>query len=762
MPSAESKTPLDWLSDLTTLRGHILNRFILVNALTLSLTLALAVYKAAQIGVHWSLPLTAGGACVMWGLWLLRNRIPYRARAWWLLGCCWVLVLSSILNLGPVANSKGYFILITLAATIFLGSRIGWLNVAAVGVALSGIGTAAVMGWISFELDYEVYVRLPVVWAQNTFGYTVFSASSALIAAHFLDSLTSAVHDLAQRTHALTVTEARLRFVLRRQRAIYQTSAVGIAMLDGKHRFVDVNTRFAHLLGWHRGDLLGRHSQFIHADAAVEALLRDRLATGSGRRRKSSMDCQVRRRDGTLIWCQLSLSLLDPARLTAGAVLVLVDIDKRVRFQAELLSARLAADRAIRAKDQFLAMVSHDLRTPLHALLGFAELLGNGGGGTTTQTDLLQGIRRNGSSLLYLVEEILEFSRGESGKRRIQAEPCALGPVLQRALSLIEHQARIKGLELRLELPEALPEQILIDPERLLQVIGNLLNNAVKFTDRGYVGLRAAVRRVGTDPDRCKLIIVVADSGRGIRVDDQARIFEPFERIDPERGQSGAGLGLAICRQLVRAMEGEITVDSRPGAGSRFRVHFPRLPIITTAESPAPAESGDRSAADAMPPLPRGALPALPPALAVHLLVTAARRWQALTPDMEPTAVADFVAEMAGIAGTHAYRPLACWAEGLSEFMQGTDTRTIDAWWKEFAQFIWEPPPRSALRDLRTLAELGMISHIERWCRLWGERDPRYAGFVRAVLSAAHTFKTAQLIELVEAFAGVAPADAAP
>jgi len=760
MPSAESKTPLDWLSDLTKLRSHILDQFILVNALTLSLTLALAVYKTVQIGVHWSLPVTAGGACVMWGLWLLRNRIPYRARAWWLLACCWALVLGSVLNLGPVANSKGYFILITLAATIFLGPRIGWLNVAAVGVALSGIGTAAVMGWVSFQLDYEVYVRLPVVWIQNTFGYTVFSASSALIAAHFLDSLTSAAHDLAQRTQALIATEARLRFVLRRQRAIYHTSAVGIAMLDGKHRFSDVNTRFAHLLGWHRGELLGRHSRFIHADAAVDALLRDRLATG---RRKSSMDCQVRRCDGTLIWCQLSLSLLDPERMTAGAVMVLVDIDKRVRFQAELLSARLAADRAIRAKDQFLAMVSHDLRTPLHALLGFAELLSNGGGCTATQVDLVQGIRRNGSSLLYLVEEILEFSRGESGKRRIRAEPCALGPVLQRALSLIEHQARTKGLELRLELPDALPGLVLIDPERLLQIIGNLLNNALKFTDRGYVGLSAAVRRAATDPGRCELIIVVADSGRGIGADDQARIFEPFERIDPGREQSGAGLGLAICRQLVRAMGGQIAVDSRLGDGSRFRVQFPRLPIITATQSPAPAGSGDRSAAaDAMPPLPLGALPSPPPALAVHLLVTAARRWQALTPGMEPSAVADFVAEMAGVARTHAYQPLACWAEGLSEFMQGTDAGKIPAWWQEFAQFILEPPPRAALRDLRTLAGLGMISHIERWCRLWGERDPRYAGFVRAVLAAAHTFKTARLIELVDAFAGVAPEDAAP
>jgi len=641
MPAAATAVPPDQGGsfDLARVRSRLLDQFMLLIGLGLCVTQGLAIYKAVHIGVHWALPFTLGGSGGVWLLYLLRHQLSYRRRAWLFLACTWVIVLASVTNLGPVANSKGFFVLLTLGAMIFLGPRAGWLNVAGVALALGGIGTAAVQGWVSYHLDYDAYVRLPVVWLQSTFSYTVYSAASALIATRLLTSASAAAQRFARQARALREVEMQLR------------------------------------------------------------------------------------------------------------------------------TALLSAETANRTKDRFLAMVSHELRTPLHALLGFAEVLDDSGVCSGRQADLLAGIRRNGRSLLDLVNEILDLARGETGQLQVEARPCALRPVLERALAQVQRQAQAKALELRLVSVAGVPDTVLIDPDRLLQVLTNLLHNAVKFTARGHVTLSLEAAAVAGEPPRCALRFTVVDTGSGIAAQDQARIFEPFEQAGAmTQRRRGSGLGLSICRHFVAAMGGQIELKSQCGVGSRFEIRFAQVPILI--DQPADGASGDALPADRATDLsgsaPSGAAGADPLglslALALALLLRGepAARWRALGPAADPAASAAFAALAADLAQAQRSLPLADWAVRLARAEPGEDRRRL---WAAFADFLWEPPPRAALAELRALADLGLTSRIEDWCAAWAAADQRYAAFVRRVLALAYTFDPGPLCALVDAFLDEAPPD---
>ncbi|WP_066919107.1 PAS domain S-box protein [Methylobacterium sp. CCH5-D2] len=247
-------------------------------------------------------------------------------------------------------------------------------------------------------------------------------------------------------------------------------------------------------------------------------------------------------------------------------------------------AARAEAERANRAKTDFLAAMSHEIRTPLNAVIGFTDLMlasGRLDPGNRRQAEL---VRSSGSALLTVVNDILDFSKVEAGAVALVERPFALPALVETCVLIVRGQADAKGLDLRLRMDPALPRWLLGDENRLRQVLFNLLNNAVKFTGAGSITLDIAPE-VGIAGDE-RLHFRVIDTGIGIPQEKQSWLFQRFSQVDGsiQRDYGGTGLGLAICRHLVRLMGGEIGVSSVDGCGSTFWFTV-RMPRASAPES---------------------------------------------------------------------------------------------------------------------------------------------------------------------------------
>jgi signal transduction histidine kinase len=243
------------------------------------------------------------------------------------------------------------------------------------------------------------------------------------------------------------------------------------------------------------------------------------------------------------------------------------------RAALALANARLyrLAQEANRTKTDFLAVMSHELRTPLTAIFGYTELLQTGVGGpiTDAQKNQLERIHASASHLLSIIEEILSYARAEAGHVELHASEVRLSEVVTESLAMVKPEAAHKGLAVESRISE--DPVLRTDRAKLRQILINLLNNAVKFTDAGYV-------RIASEADQPGFIrIVVEDTGPGIDEAHFDRIFEPFRQLQPSmtRTTGGTGLGLAVSRRFAELMGGTLTVESEPGRGSRFTVRLP-------------------------------------------------------------------------------------------------------------------------------------------------------------------------------------------
>lgn len=248
---------------------------------------------------------------------------------------------------------------------------------------------------------------------------------------------------------------------------------------------------------------------------------------------------------------------------------------------AELEAAKERAEESDRLKSSFLANVSHEIRTPMNAILGFSSLLRQRDkyGDEEEQDRFLEIIKENGESLIVLIDDILDISLIESKQVRLNREAVPVAPLMRELREIHSLQAQ-EGVEVKLELGEGCEELIILsDPVRLRQVFNNLLSNACKFTETGYI-LIQCYQREGN------LTVTVEDTGLGIDSDKIDRVFEPFFKIEAtgEKIYRGTGIGLAICRSLVELMDGNIEVESEEGKGSRFEVSIPFQEVLLNRE----------------------------------------------------------------------------------------------------------------------------------------------------------------------------------
>lgn len=240
---------------------------------------------------------------------------------------------------------------------------------------------------------------------------------------------------------------------------------------------------------------------------------------------------------------------------------------------------------ADRLKTQFLANMSHELRTPLNSIIGFSRVILKGIDGPITpqQEEDLKAIYNAGQHLLGLINDVLDLSKIDAGKVELAFSEVVLKDVLQSVMSTAEGLVQGKPIELVTDIPDDLPT-ITADSIRVRQILLNLVSNAVKFTERGQIGVSA--RRIDSG-ERPEIVVAVFDTGLGIAAEDQRKLFEPFSQVDasPTRKTGGTGLGLSICRHLVELHGGRIWVESVPGEGSTFAFTLPIEPPGLTADS---------------------------------------------------------------------------------------------------------------------------------------------------------------------------------
>ncbi|MDH4065151.1 MAG: response regulator, partial [Acidobacteriota bacterium] len=396
----------------------------------------------------------------------------------------------------------------------------------------------------------------------------------------------------SQDVTALKRIEEELRASEIQKSAMLDTALDCVVTMDHEGRVVEFNEVAERTFGYSRGQVIGREM----AETIIPPPMRDahrrglaRVVAGQGSailgRR---LELTALRSDGTELPVELAITRVERAGppLFVG---YLRDITARKAAEEELRRAKVAAEAANESKSAFLASMSHEIRTPLNAIVGMTELA-LGTSLTTEQREYIETVQAGSDALLRLINDVLDFSKIEAGQLDIDDTPFDLRELIEDVAELFAVRAHAKRLELVCGLDPELPGRFVGDPGRVRQILANLIGNALKFTDHGFLQVTA---RAKVDPSSrvAAVRMTVADTGIGIAADRLPHIFERFYQGDSSitRRFGGSGLGLSISRSLASLMGGTITCESQEGLGSTFTLELPlRLAPSTAAEPAAP------------------------------------------------------------------------------------------------------------------------------------------------------------------------------
>jgi PAS domain S-box-containing protein len=360
-----------------------------------------------------------------------------------------------------------------------------------------------------------------------------------------------------------------------------------ILMLAPDGTIASWNAGGERIKGYRADEVIGRHFSIFYTPEAVARGHPDHELTVARRDGRFEEEGWRVRKDGTQFWASVVITaLLDDAGELRGFGKVTRDMTERRRTQEAERDARDAAERASRAKTEFLSGMSHELRTPLNAVLGFAQILALDPL-TSQQSEAVKQIAKAGQLLLALVDELLDISRIEAERMTVSLEPVYVGSLIAECIELIEPIAAEQHIQVIAPPRHAVDVYVIADQQRIKQVLMNLLSNAVKYNRT------AGTVRVGTAVGEKAVEISVSDTGLGLQPDDLGRLFTPFERLGAaESGIPGTGLGLALSKRLSELMHGTITVESTPGVGSVFSVELERTqgPDLDSATAAAEQE----------------------------------------------------------------------------------------------------------------------------------------------------------------------------
>lgn len=375
---------------------------------------------------------------------------------------------------------------------------------------------------------------------------------------------------------------------------LYQSSSESIVMIDNKSIVKSINKEFSHLFGYEESEILGKNID----EMIVPRYLSDEGVRNTNRaltNERVEMESVRQHKNGILIDVSILVTPIFIEGAIAGAYGIYRDITDRKRIEKSLIIAKEKAEESDRLKSAFLSNMSHEIRTPMNAILGFSSLLSDPGTTEEEKTEYIDIIKERGNDLMRIISDIIDVAKIESGQLKINIKDCKVNRLLEDIYTIFK-QVKLKhekhNVELIISLQNSDPEfTILTDPQRLRQVITNLVENALKFTERGEIEFGYVITEdfgIGKSIE-----FYIQDSGIGIPEEMHKIIFERFRQVDDShtRKYGGTGLGLTICKNLTHLMGGELTLKSEVGKGTRFIITLPMWTISSPIEEPAEDKS---------------------------------------------------------------------------------------------------------------------------------------------------------------------------
>jgi len=388
--------------------------------------------------------------------------------------------------------------------------------------------------------------------------------------------LETEIQERKQAGKRLEISETRLRSTL-------ENVLDGIITINEQGIVNTFNPAAEKIFGYDKTEIIGQNVKLVMPDpyhSEHDIYINNYLQTRKPKIIGIGREVTGKRKDGTTFTVDLSVSttVVQENRIFVG---IIRDITERKKGEAALKQAKEEAEFANQAKSLFLANMSHEIRTPMNAVIGFSDLL------STIITDkkqkgYLESIRVAGKTLLGLINDILDLSKIEAGKLQIQPEMVNPYAIFKEIQQIFQLKVAEKELSLTMDIDQNLPKRMMLDETRFRQILFNLIGNAVKFTEKGFIKIPAKKIEIHDDPQRIDLNVAIQDTGVGIDPKQISSIFESFTQQDGQsnRKYGGTGLGLAITKYLIHLMNGQVNVTSKVGEGSVFNVLFQNIEVI--------------------------------------------------------------------------------------------------------------------------------------------------------------------------------------